>query len=86
MYIVLPVYCTAILYTLVYVHILYCLYLYCITEPSCRFLISRGADKNALTDEGERPIDLVDPEDKVGQRLLLTHDKVSRGCFSPMIR
>ncbi len=30
-----------------------------------RFLISRGADKNALTDEGERPIDLVDPEDKV---------------------
>jgi hypothetical protein len=38
-------------------------------EQACvllrRFLISRGADKNALTDEGERPIDLVDPEDKV---------------------
>jgi hypothetical protein len=34
-----------------------------------RLLIARGADRNALTDEGEKPIDLVDPEDKVrGQK------------------
>ena len=30
-----------------------------------RYLISQGASKNALTDEGERPIDLVDPNDQV---------------------
>ena len=28
-------------------------------------MISQGANKNAVTDEGERPIDLVDPGDQV---------------------
>ena len=42
-----------------YLTLLFCL---------CRYLISQGASKNALTDEGERPIDLVDPNDQVRTR------------------
>ena len=37
------------------------------TEPfpnlSSRLLLDSGADVNILTDEGERPVDLVDPGD-----------------------
>jgi len=36
-----------------------------------KYLISRGANKNALTDEGERPLDLVDPSDQVTLEVLL---------------
>ena len=28
-----------------------------------RFLLQHGADRNIMTDEGERPIDLVDSDD-----------------------
>ena len=29
----------------------------------CRFLLEAGASRNILTDQGERPVDLVDPGD-----------------------
>ena len=29
----------------------------------CRFLLEHGADKTIVTDEGERALDLVDPDD-----------------------
>jgi len=29
----------------------------------CRFLLENGADRSILTEDGERPLDLVDPSD-----------------------
>lgn len=37
----------------------------------CRYLLSQGADKEALTDEGETSVDLVDPEDYKTMAVLL---------------
>ena len=36
-----------------------------------RFLLENGADKSILTDEGERPLDLVDPSDMETIRVML---------------
>ena len=47
--------------------------------PSCRYLISQGADKDALTDEEEKAVDLVDPEDfKTIAVLLNTQESVEK--------
>ena len=45
-------------------HLFYTLPLNIFNLPA-RFLVSQGANKNALTDEGERPEDLVDPNNQV---------------------
>ena len=36
-----------------------------------RFLLENGADKNILTNEGERPLDLVEPSDLATIRVML---------------
>ena len=38
----------------------------------CRFLLENGADKSILTEEGERPLDLVDPSDMETIRVMLS--------------
>ena len=45
----------------------------------CRYLISQGADKDALTDEEEKAVDLVDPEDfKTTAVLLNTQESLEK--------
>ncbi|WAR20586.1 hypothetical protein MAR_002424 [Mya arenaria] len=39
------------------------------------FLLESGADKNILTDEGERPLDLVEPSDLPTIRVMLSDAK-----------
>ena len=49
------------------------------TNNLCRYLISQGADKDALTDEEEKAVDLVDPEDfKTTAVLLNTQESVEK--------
>lgn len=36
-----------------------------------RFLLEKGADKNILTEDGERPLDLVEPSDFETIRVML---------------
>ena len=38
-----------------------------------RLLLNHGADKTILTDEGERPLDLVEPSDFATIRVMLGH-------------
>ena len=42
---------------------------------SCRYLISQGADKEALTAEGEKAADLVDPDDYKTMAVLLNTEE-----------
>lgn len=37
----------------------------------CRYLLKKGADKSILTEDGERPLDLVDPTDFTMVRVML---------------
>ena len=39
---------------------------------SCRFLLENGADKSILTEDGERPLDLVEPSDLATIRVMLS--------------
>ena len=43
----------------------------------CRYLISQGADKEALTNEGETAVDLVDPDDYKTMAVLLNAEESS---------
>ncbi|WAR20582.1 PPR27-like protein, partial [Mya arenaria] len=43
------------------------------------FLLESGADKNILTDEGERPLDLVEPSDLPTIRVILSELKPNTG-------
>merc|ERR1719383_1096773 len=38
-----------------------------------KYLLDEGADTSAITDEGERPIDLVDPDDFQTISVMLSH-------------
>jgi hypothetical protein len=40
-----------------------------------RLLLEKGADKTIITDEGERPLDLVDPTDFATVRVMLESRK-----------
>merc|ERR1712013_864014 len=44
-----------------------------------RYLISQGADKEALTDEGEKAEDLVDPDDYKTMAVLLNTEESKQG-------
>ena len=37
----------------------------------CRLLLQHGADRNILTEDGERPIDLVEPTDLATFKIML---------------
>ena len=39
-----------------------------------RYLLQNGADKNIVTDDAERPIDLVDAQDFQTIAIMLSHD------------
>jgi len=45
-----------------------------------KYLISQGADKEALTDEGETAVDLVDPDDYKTMAVLLKAQRKTKDC------
>ena len=45
---------------------------------NCRFLLEAGASRNILTDQGERPVDLVDPGDAQMLAVMLTPPEKKR--------
>lgn len=49
-----------------------------------QLLLDKGADRTILTDEGERPLDLVDPQDFATIRIMLdnTHSSQQDDCQS----
>lgn len=47
-----------------------------------RILLDHGADRTILTDEGERPLDLVDPSDFATIRVMLDNNKQEDDCQS----
>ncbi|VDI09017.1 protein phosphatase 1 regulatory subunit 27-like isoform X1 [Mytilus galloprovincialis] len=47
-----------------------------------QILLDHGADRTILTDEGERPLDLVDPSDFATIRVMLDNNKQEDDCQS----
>ncbi|XP_063426288.1 protein phosphatase 1 regulatory subunit 27-like [Mytilus trossulus] len=47
-----------------------------------QILLDHGADRTILTDEGERPLDLVDPSDFATIRVMLDNNKQQDDCQS----
>ncbi|CAG2204914.1 protein phosphatase 1 regulatory subunit 27-like [Mytilus edulis] len=45
-----------------------------------QILLDHGADRTILTDEGERPLDLVDPSDFATIRVMLDNNKQEDDC------
>ena len=48
-----------------------------------RYLLRRGADKNIMTDEGERPIDLVDAQNFAMIGVMLDPDALHQKDIDP---
>lgn len=46
-----------------------------------RYLLTQGADKTILTEDGERPLDLVEPTDLPTIRVMLGERR--KGTYSP---
>ena len=47
-------------------------------HPTFRLLLQHGADRNILTEDGERPIDLVEPTDLATFKIMLDKQSTSK--------
>ena len=52
----------------------------------CRYLLQNGADKNIVTDDAERPIDLVDAQDFQTIAIMLSDDVKNSNHESDSLR